>query len=279
VTAPERIPTPEARESRHRSERPRGLLGSPSARASVLYRSLLAFFRVVVRVLRLQLVLEGKEHLPRLQHGEPVGGWIAAALPHRTWIDPFVLVLLLPVEPRLIFIGDGRAIFRSRVRRAAFRVLGGVVPIWPGGRGEAFAAHVRAAESVVRAGAVFVIFPEVGPPVDVQRARPLGAGLGYFALRTGAPIVPLVIGGAHELFIGRRIVLRVLPVATARDLAGIGRTDPLPQPDTPAERDAAHRIVARVHELATPAVAETFLDAEPPPGTRKRLRRLTTLFH
>lgn len=236
-------------------------------------------FRVVARLLRFQLVLEGVEHLPRTASGAPAGGWIAAAVPHRTWIDPFVLVLLLPAQPRLVFLGDGRAIFRSPVRRLAFRVIGGVVPIWPGGARRAFEAHVVAARSVTQAGAVFALFPEIGPPVPVDRARPLGAGIGYFALRTGAPVIPLVLGGTHELYLGRRIILRVLPATNARDLAGQAATDELPAVDSPAERDAAHRIASALHELAARAVAEAHAAAEPPTARRKRLRWLTGLFH
>jgi 1-acyl-sn-glycerol-3-phosphate acyltransferase len=224
-------------------------------------------------------VLEGAGNLPRTPDGKPEGGWIGAALPHRTWIDPFVLVLLLPVQPRLIFLGDARAIFRTPVRRLAFRLLGGAIPIWPGGRREAFEAHAEAAESVMRAGAVFALFPEVGAPVPVERARSLGAGLGYFALRTGAPVVPLVLGGAHELFLGRRIVLRVLPPMTARELAGVGPGESLPERESAFERDAAHRIVEALHALTAPVVVQTHEIAEPPAGARKRLRRLTTLFH
>jgi 1-acyl-sn-glycerol-3-phosphate acyltransferase len=224
-------------------------------------------------------VLEGAEHLPRMNDGRPAGGWIAAGIPHRTWIEPFVLVLLLPLEPRPTFLGDGRAIFRSPLRRLVFRVLGGVVPIWPGGRRDAFEAHVEAAESVIRAGAVFALFPEIGPPVPVGVARPLGAGLGYFALRTGVPIVPLVLGGTHEIYRGRRIVMRVLPPVGARQLAGIGPGDELPAVGTPAERDAAHRIVSAVHASTASSVAEAHAAAEPPHGMRKRWRWLTGLFH
>jgi 1-acyl-sn-glycerol-3-phosphate acyltransferase len=261
------------------SRRPTGLLRPPEPRAPLLYRALLAFFRRVARVLGFQLVLEGAEHLPRDANGAPAGGWIAAGLPHRTWIDPFVLVLLLPIEPRPVFLGDGRAIFRSPLRRFAFRLLGGVVPIWPGGGRHAFGAHVEAAESVIRAGAVFAIFPEVGPPVPVDRARPLGAGVGYFALRTGAPVVPLVIGGGHELYLGRRIVLRVLAPLSARRLAGLAEDGELPPVDSPAERDAAHRMTAALHELTARDVAETHVAAEPGSTMRKRGRWLTGLFH
>ena len=98
--------------------RPLALVGAPTARASRTYRVLLAVVDTIGRGLfgfRTEVV--GREHLPRTPDGQPAGGWIAAGLPHRTWVDPFVVALDLPVEPRLTFFGDGRAIFRSAWRR------------------------------------------------------------------------------------------------------------------------------------------------------------------
>jgi 1-acyl-sn-glycerol-3-phosphate acyltransferase len=255
-------------------------VGAPSPRAPVLYRLLLRLCRLIARgVLRFDLDLEEGGYLPRRSDRARAGGWIAAALPHRTWVDPFVLALLLPVEPRLVFLGDGRAIFRSPVRRLIFRLVGGVVPIWPGGGPTAFEAHSRAADSVVRAGAVFALFPEVGPPVPAERARPLGAGLGYFALRTGALIVPLVVGGTHELYLGRRISLRVLPPVDWRALGARPPDAIAPSPGSAAERELAHRIVEAFHALTAEAVADAYRSTEPPPGTPKRARWLTHLLH
>ena len=132
----------------------------------------------------------GLDRLPRTADGRPAGGWIAAGLPHRTWVDPFVVVEVLPIEPRLIFFGDGRAIFRSRWRRWLVRRIGGVIPIWPGGGRVAVDGHLAAAAAALDAGAVLCLFPETGPPTPPGTARPFGSGLAYFALRTGAPIVP-----------------------------------------------------------------------------------------
>ena len=257
-----------------------GSISLPSARAPWLYRLLLRAFRLVGRgALGLQLELRGAENLPRDPQGAPAGGWIGAGLPHRTWIDPFVLADLLPVEPRLIFIGDGRAIHRSPLRRLVFRLIGGVVPIWPGSGPAAFASHLRAVASVIETGAVLVIFPEVGLAVAVERARPLGKGVAYFALRTGATIVPLVLGGTHELFRGRRIVLEVLPPLTAGELARVAPGEGLPEPDTAAERAIVKQMTSHLHELSATAVARVHRDAEPPPDTPRRGRWLTRLFH
>jgi 1-acyl-sn-glycerol-3-phosphate acyltransferase len=255
----------------------------PAPTAPHLYRALLVVCRAIGRCLGLRLRLEGAEHLPRDPAGRPIGGWIALGVPHRTWIDPFVLATLLPPEPRLVFLGDGRAIYRSRLRRWVFARIGGVVPIWPGSGRGAFASHLEAARAVLASGAVFALFPEVGPPVPVDRARPFGGGIGYFAVRSGAPVVPLVLGGTHELFLGRRIVLRALSPVTARDLAAAaGEVSDAawpPAPDSTAEREIAHAVTAALERLVAADVADCHREVEPAPGARRPMRWLTDLFH
>ena len=261
-------------------DRPVGLVGDPTPNASWLYRVLLGAAGIIGRwIFGFRIEVRGTEHLPRDAHGRPAGGWIAAGLPHRTWVDPFVVARSLPVEPRLVFFGDGRAIFRSRWRRWVFRRVGGVIPIWPGGRRAAIDAHLASAAAALSAGAVLCLFPETGPATPPGTARPLGLGLAYFALRTKAPVVPIVLGGTHELYRGRRFRVDILPAVDARDLAGLGPDDPDPAPWSPDERAAAHRLVAMLHERTAEAVAAAHLATELPPGSRKRWRWLTTAWH
>jgi 1-acyl-sn-glycerol-3-phosphate acyltransferase len=259
--------------------RPTGLVGTPSPRAGWPYRSLLSGCRLIGRgFFGFRPTLAGAANLPT-SAGRPAGGWIGAGLPHRTWVDPFLVADLLPIEPRLIFFGDGRAMFRSPLRRFLVRRVGGVIPIWPGGGRAAVEAHLAAAKATIGSGAVLVVFPEVGPASELGAARPLGLGLAYIAIRTGAPIVPLVLGGTHELFRGRRLRLEILPACTARELGGLGPTDPLPEPWSSAERALAHTIVGRFHDLTAAAVLEAHLRTQPDPGARRRWRWLTTAGH
>ena len=93
--------------------------------------------------------------------------------------------------------------------------------------------HLAGAAAALEAGAVLCLFPETGPATPPGTARPLGLGVAYFALRTGAPIVPIVLGGTHELYRGRRFRMDVLPPVTARDLAGLPAGGAVPGPWSP----------------------------------------------
>ena len=268
-----------------RGRRETGLVGRPTSRASWAYRLGRAAFAVLIRGLfGLRIEVEGREHLPHDARGRVSGGWIAAGLPHRTWIDPFVLGLALPVEPRLVFFGDGRAMFRTAWRRFWMRQVGGIIPIWvrrysPGvEREDVMATYTTAVQVALGAGAILGIFPETGPPVPVDQARPFGRGLAYFALRSDAPIVPIVLGGTDVLYRGRRIVVRILPPVTARDLAGLDVAMPTPDPGSREERLAARRATEALQVLAAPHVPEVRARAEPPPGTRRRWLWMTYLW-
>ena len=255
-----------------------GLHGAATAEPGLTYRILRRGWRAVGWLLRLRLQVEGLEHLPRDAAGLGVGGWIAACMPHRTWVDPFVPWVLLPTRPRLSFFGDARTMARSPLRRWVMARLGGVIPIPAAHDPGTVATHFAAASTVLRNGGVFCLFPETGPATPPGTIRRLGAGIGYIALRDRAPIVPMILGGTHELFLGRRVILRVLPALDPVELAGLDRGDELPAPGSPAERDAVHRLLRSLGEIVAEPVRDAHERAEPPPGTRKRARFLTTLF-
>jgi len=252
-------------------------IGTLTPRPGLAFRVAMAACRFLARVvfgLRLEL-LDG-ENLPRDASGRPMGGWIAVPAPHRRWIDPFLMLLVLPLEPRIVFFADGRVLYRTGFRRWLFRTLGGVVPVWKRGGPKAFFAHIEAAKQVLDAGAVFVIFPEAGPPSPPDAARPIEPGFGYMAMRTRAPLVPLVIAGTGELYRGRRLTVRVLPQTSAAELAGLSDGSPLPAPGRGEERQAARRIAASFQERMAPLIAADHHDLEDrAAGDRRRWTWLT----
>jgi 1-acyl-sn-glycerol-3-phosphate acyltransferase len=167
---------------------------------------------------------------------------------------------------------------RSPLRRFLLRRLGGVIPI-PAGRDPATVEiHLEAARQALAAGGVFMLMPETGPASNPGELRRLGGGMAYVALRMRAPIVPLVLGGNDELYIGRRVLLRVLPALDPWELAGLRAGDAAPSPGSSLERRAAHVLTAAFATRVAPAVAEIHQRSLPPPGTRKRGSFLTTLF-
>jgi 1-acyl-sn-glycerol-3-phosphate acyltransferase len=259
-------------------ELPPGLLGGASPRPGITYRLLRIVWRGIAWLLRADLVLEGAEHVPRDARGRPTGRWIAAVVPHRTWIDPFVPWILLPERPRFAFFGDARTMARSPLRRFLLRRLGGVIPIPAGRDPRTVELHLAAAARVLDAGGVFMLMPETGPASPPGELRRLGGGMAYFALRSRAPIVPLVLGGNEELHLGRRIILRVLPPMDPVVLAGLGAGDPIPEAGSSAERRSARRLTDAFATSVAAAVAEVHARSVPPPGTAKRGRFLTTLF-
>jgi 1-acyl-sn-glycerol-3-phosphate acyltransferase len=267
-----RQPTPEP-------ELAAGLHGPATPEPGRTYRILRRCWQLAAAGLGLRFEVSGLEHLPRDAAGRPIGGWIAAGMPHRTWIDPFVPWMLLPARPRLTFFGDARTMARSPLRRWVMTRLGGVIPIPAAHDPRAVPVHLAAAETVLRSGGVFCLLPETGPATPPGTIRRLGAGIAYIALRNGTPIVPLILGGTHELYLGRRIVLRVLPPLDPLGLAGLDPTAELPVPGSPEERAAVHRLLAALAEAVAGPVLEAHERAEPAPGTKKRgVRRLTGAF-
>lgn len=241
---------------------------TPESRASPLYRMIRLFARFVLFVLfRFRLSAEGREHLPR-------GGYLLVGAAHRGWMDPFVVLHAIPAEPRAWFLGSGPSTFTSRTRERLVHRLGGLLPVWRGGVG--IDAHVASARAVIGNGGVFVQMPEgtvSGPPGWIG---PFRVGWAVIALRTDAPIVPLAMAGTEELYLGRRMASRVLPVTSVRSLAGLPTDARLPVEGTREELEVARRMSERLAAMVGPVVVELHARTVDPPGRPRHLRRRLT---
>jgi 1-acyl-sn-glycerol-3-phosphate acyltransferase len=242
---------------------------APEARASLLYRCIRLVARFLIfGLFRFHIATSGQEHLPR------GGGYLLIAAAHRGWMDPFVAMHAVPAEPRCWFLGSGPSTFTSRWREALIHRLGGLLPVWRGGLG--VDGHVRSAQAVVDAGAVFVQMPEGtvnGPP---GRLGPFRPGAALIALRTGAPVVPLAIAGTEELYLGRRIASRILPPTSARELLGDGWNGVLPEKDSREELELAKRASEALAARLGPVVESLHPQTIDPPSHPRRFRRRLT---
>jgi len=241
----------------------------PESRASLLVRALRLFARFVCfGLLRFQVRTSGQEHLPK-------GGYLLVAAAHRGWMDPFVVMHALPVEPRAWFLGSAPSTFTSRSRERLVHKLGGLLPVWRGGIN--IDQHVESARAVVGNGGVFVQMPEGTVSGPAGTTGPFRIGWAVIALRTRAPIVPMALAGTEELYIGRRMASRVLAARTARDLVpdwdGV-----VPEAGSKAELELARRLTSALETVLRPVVEELHPWTVDPPGRRRWLRnRLTWL--
>ena len=244
---------------------------APESKASSFYRATRLVARAILfGLFRFRIDATGRELLPR-------GGYLLVAAAHRGWMDPFVVIHALPVEPRAWFLGSGPSTFTSRPREWLIRTLGGLLPVWRGGVG--VERHVAAARAVIGNGAVFAQMPEGTVSGPAGRLGPFRHGAGVIALRTGAPIVPLAMAGTEELYIGKRMASRVLAPTSVAELLGPGWDGRLPAPDTRAELDLARRISDALATRLGPVVAALHPATVDPPSHPRRLRRrLTWLF-
>jgi hypothetical protein len=221
-------------------------------------------------VFRIRVDTAGREHLPK-------GGYLLVGAAHRGWMDPFLVVHALPVEPRAWFLGSAPSTFTTRWREALVHRLGGLLPVWRGGIG--VDQHVASARAVIANGGVFAQMPEGTVSGPAGRIGPFRVGWAVIALRIDAPIVPFAMAGTEELYVGRRLVSRIQPPISVAGLLGAGWDGVRPEPGTRAELDLARELSSALAAILGPVVAELWpRTVDPPTHPRRLRRRLTWLF-
>ncbi|HSS87124.1 MAG TPA: 1-acyl-sn-glycerol-3-phosphate acyltransferase, partial [Reyranella sp.] len=172
---------------------------------------------------------------------------------HLGWMDAVSLLLLFPAAPRVHYLADPTSMMKNRPLWTLVRAAGGIVPVDRAQRGNV--ALFRHVGRCLDSGGVVAIFPEgdFGPREGVM--LPFKKGFAHFAIEAGVPVVPVALAGMKEIWLGKRLFVRVgEPIATK------GRT------------------VDDVHRLGEQAVAALMPTYHEPAG-RKPLRRwLTGLF-
>lgn len=172
----------------------------------------------------------------------PSKGPLIVVANHASFLDPWLLAIVFPRDVR--FLVTRNWYYKNR-RWERFFAAQGCLPVL-----ETPEATLGLVCGAMRRGDVVGIFPEGRISVD-GRMRRFRAGIGYFAARSGAPVLPVGIRGAFEILprdrrwprpgrvtfrVGRPLVFPGSPVTQAPSIRDIG-----------AFRD---RLAARVAELS-----------------------------
>lgn len=140
------------------------------------------------------------------QHGrENIPDRPAVFVPnHVSNLDPPIMVTLLPGTPSIMLKAE---LLKIPVLGKAWQ-MAKYVPVYREGGREAAVRTARYAADVIRSGLSMLIFAE-GTRAKDGRLQPFKAGPFHLAQSTGAPIVPVVIGGTESMM--RKGSSRVYP--------------------------------------------------------------------
>ena len=153
---------------------------------------------------------EGFERLPK--------GPAIYCFNHLSWADPFVLMAVLPMRPRLSFFGPKEEDMGVGGRNRLMSWTGATIPYKPG-KNDLLEA-TRKVGSVIGAGTTVAIAGEGRIGAIESAVLPLNDGPAYFALRSHVPLVPIAINGTSWLRFGGRVRVRV-----GEPIIGTGRPD------------------------------------------------------
>ncbi|MBI3326481.1 MAG: AMP-binding protein [Nitrospinae bacterium] len=145
-----------------------------------------AVARLMLRLLAIPLIVQGREHLPR--HGPSM-----LVVNHASYLDPLVLVATLPSD--LSYVGK-RELTERFISRVLFQRLGTefVERFDP----QRSAEDTERVLQAVRQGRSLVFFPE-GTFGRVPGLRPFRMGAFVVAAQAGVPVVPLGISGTRSI--------------------------------------------------------------------------------
>jgi 1-acyl-sn-glycerol-3-phosphate acyltransferase len=149
-----------------------------------------AFRRLVLFLLR--VILRSGAHVEiRGRENIPARGPLIVAINHTSHVDIVVMAASLPYPVEFIALADLLSVPVTRLVLHAY----GVIPVH---RDQIDRNVLRRALDVLEAGGVLALAPEARMSASgaLERARP---GVGYLALRSGAPVMPVGITGTDRI--------------------------------------------------------------------------------
>jgi 1-acyl-sn-glycerol-3-phosphate acyltransferase len=154
-------------------------------------------------LLRFNIEVEGLELVPR---GEPL---IVAGGPHRNWIDPFLILLVLPPLPRTYFLAAADTAGNRRWKRLFIELAGGMVPVSTSGHLNRDGLEL--ALGILERGNRVGIFPEGWGSKPDPEIMPLKRGVAFISQHSGRRVLPVALAGTTNLWRGKTLRVRIAP--------------------------------------------------------------------
>jgi 1-acyl-sn-glycerol-3-phosphate acyltransferase len=126
---------------------------------------------------------------------------------HLGWTDAFLLLMFLPPEPRIYVLGERDSVLHNDFRARAVNLYEIMIPL---DRDKPLEA-LRTMADVLRRGGSLVIFPEGNLGTAEGTIQSLQPGAAQLSLMARVPIVPVGFTGTRELWLRRRITMRIGP--------------------------------------------------------------------
>jgi 1-acyl-sn-glycerol-3-phosphate acyltransferase len=154
-------------------------------------------------LLRFNIEVEGLELVPR---GEPL---IVAGGPHRNWIDPFLILLVLPPLPRTYFLAAADTAGNRWWKRLFIELAGGMVPVSTSGHLNRDGLEL--ALGILERGNRVGIFPEGWGAKPDPEIMPLKRGVAFISQHSGRRVLPVALAGTTDLWRGKTLRARIAP--------------------------------------------------------------------
>ncbi|HYP21526.1 MAG TPA: lysophospholipid acyltransferase family protein [Chloroflexia bacterium] len=166
-----------------------------------------AVFRLVFRVR-----VGGLEHVPDTP--------VIVCANHLGWTDPFLVLLFLPIEPRIYVLGEKQVRRISWLRRLVIDALGIMVAL---DRDKPLHA-LRTMSGVLHKGGSLLIFPEGQLGTEEGRLLELQDGAAHLSQKSGVPLLPVGLTGTSKLWLRRTLTVRIGPPIQPHHFTGDLRT-------------------------------------------------------
>src|SRR5438309_7346603 len=134
----------------------------------------------------------------------PPRGPLLVVANHQGWVDGFLLAASFPLSAEVRLLGDREGTGKVWWWRAVLRAVGMVITIERTSK-TADRAAIAATVAALERGEVVIVFAE-GRVSRVESALgPFERGVGYLALRSGAPVLPVWLSGTAELYLRKEL--------------------------------------------------------------------------